>query len=77
MKETKSLEDFRKIGSRREWTEWLENYHKNKPESKLEGDFFMDRFSIYDFARSEIPSFKSLVAFEEFEEYFVLKDEYC
>lgn len=78
MKEVTSLEAFRKIESRKEWTKWLADYAE-KHETKLDGDFFMDRYSVYDFARSTdaYANLKQLIAFEEYEEYYVLKDEYC
>jgi hypothetical protein len=39
----------------------------------------MDRYSFYDFNRTEEEqaSIRQLIAFEEYEEYFVLKEEYC
>lgn len=78
MKEVTSLEAFRKIEGREEWKKWLADYAE-KHKAKLDGNFFMDRYSVYDFNRTEeeYASIRQLIAFEEFEEYFVLKDEYC
>ena len=78
MKLAESLEAFRKVDSRKEWTEWLEDYHCTHT-CRIEGNFFMDRYSFYDFNRTEEEqaSLKQLIAFEEYEEYYVLKDEYC
>ena len=78
MKEVTSLEAFRKVGDRGAWEQWILEY-KKKHEAKLDGNFFMDRYSVYDFARTtdEYANLKQLIAFEEYEEYYVLKDEYC
>ena len=78
MKEVDSLDAFRKVGSRGEWKKWITDYAE-KHKSKLDINFFMDRYSVYDFARTtdDYANLKQLVAFEEYEEYYVLKDEYC
>ena len=78
MKLAESLEAFKKVSSREEWKKWLENYH-NTHICHIGGNFFMDRFSYYDFNRSEEnqASIRQLIAFEEYEEYYVLKEEYC
>lgn len=79
MKLAESLEAFRKVNSEEEWEKWLENYHDTHHNCRIEGNFFMDRFSCYDFNRSreKHASLRQLVAFEEYGEYYVLKDEYC
>lgn len=77
MKKVTSLDAFRKIGSREEWKRWILEY-KNKYKADLEGNFFMDRYSIYDFARSpevQHAGLEKLIAFGEYEEYYVLKYE--
>ena len=78
MKLAESLDAFKKVDSREEWKKWLENYY-NTHNCRIEGDFFMDRFSYYDFNRTEEgqASIRQLIAFEEYEEYYVLKEEYC
>jgi hypothetical protein len=78
MKLAENLEAFRKVDSRVEWGKWLENYHDTH-NCRIEGDFFMDRYSYYDFNRTEeeYASLRQLIAFEEYGEYYVLKDEYC
>ncbi len=78
MKLAESLEAFKKVNNREEWKKWLENYYHTH-DSRIEGNFFMDRFSYYDFNRTEEEqaSIKQLIAFEEFEDYYVLKEEYC
>lgn len=78
MKLAESLEAFKKVNNREEWAKWLENYH-NTHNCRIEGNFFMDRYSFYDFNRSkeEQASIRQLIAFEEYEEYYVLKEEYC
>ena len=77
MKLAENLEAFRKVNSKEEWKKWLENYHDTH-NCCIEGDFFMDRFSYYDFKRTEeeYASIRQLIAFEEYEEFYVLKDEY-
>ena len=78
MKEVTSLEAFRKVEDREALEKWVLEYKKNY-KAKLNGDFFMDRYSVYDFARSsELQAgLSQLIAFEEYEEYYVLKNEYC
>ena len=78
MKEVTSLEAFRKVRDREAWEQWILEY-KKKHKAKLDGNFFMDRYSVYDFARStdEYAGLKQLIAFEEYEDYYVLKEEYC
>jgi hypothetical protein len=78
MKLAESLEAFKKVNSRKEWEKWLENYHHTHI-CRIEGNFFMDRFSYYDFNRYEDKqaSLEQLIAFEEYDEFYVLKDEYC
>ena len=78
MKLAESLEAFKRVDSREEWNKWLENYYYAHI-SRIEGDFFMDRYSYYDFNRTEEKqaSIKQLIAFEEYDEFYVLKDEYC
>jgi hypothetical protein len=78
MKLAENLEAFKKVDSREEWEKWLRNY-RDTHSCCLDGNFFMDRFSLYDFNRTEekYASIKQLIAFEEFGEYFVLKEEYC
>ena len=78
MKEVTSLEAFRKVEDRELWKKWIYEYAE-KHKAKLEGNFFMDRYSVYDFARSSAyhAGLEQLIAFEEYEEYYVLKDEYC
>lgn len=78
MKLAENLDAFKKVGGREEWYRWLENYHDTHT-SRIEGNFFMDRYSYYDFNRCEDSqaSLKQLIAFEEYEEYYVLKEEYC
>lgn len=78
MKEVTSLEAFRKIEDRTAWRKWITDYAE-KHKAKLDVNFFMDRYSVYDFARSTdyYANLKMLIAFEEYEEYYVLKDEYC
>lgn len=78
MKEVTSLGAFRKIEGREEWKKWLADYAE-KHKARLDGNFFMDRYSVYDFARSPeaYAGLQQLIAFEEYEEYYVLKEEYC
>ena len=78
MKEVTSLDAFRKVENREAWEKWILEYKKNHG-AKLDGNFFMDRYSVYDFTRSleAHASLKQLIAFEEYEEYYVLKNEYC
>lgn len=78
MKSAENMKAFRKVDSRAEWGKWIENYHDTH-NCRIDGNFFMDRYSYYDFNRTEEKqaSLRSLIAFEEYEEYFVLKDEYC
>lgn len=78
MKLAESLEAFRKVNSRKEWEKWIENYCESHGRT-VSGNFYMDRYSYYDFKRynSQYACLEQLVAFEEYEEYFVLKDEYC
>lgn len=78
MKLAESLEAFKKVNSREEWIAWLQNY-RNTHNCYIEGNFFMDRYSYYDFNRYEDSQalIKQLIAFEEYEEYYVLKEEYC
>lgn len=78
MKLAENLEAFKKVDSREEWKNWLENYHDTH-NCRIEGNFFMDRFSYYDFNRTEEEqaSLKQLIAFEEYNEFYVLKEEYC
>lgn len=78
MKLADSLEAFRKVDSREEWEMWLRYYHDTH-DCHISGNFFMDRYSYYDFNRTEeeYASIKQLIAFEEYGEYYVLKDEYC
>ena len=78
MKEVTSLEAFRKVEDRETWEKWILEYKKTH-KAKLDGNFFMDRYSVYDFARStdDYANLKMLIAFEEYEDYYVLKDEYC
>lgn len=78
MKLAESLDAFKKVSSREEWTRWLKKYHDTH-NSRIEGNFFMDRYSYYDFNRTkeEQASIKQLIAFEEYGEFFVLKEEYC
>ncbi len=79
MKEVTSLDAFRKVGSNEEWKRWLIEYN-SKHKAKLDRNFFMDRYSVYDFARSpevQHAGLEKLIAYEEYGEYYVLKDEYC
>lgn len=78
MKLAESLEAFRKVDSREEWEKWLENY-RDTHNCYISGNFFMDRYSFYDFKRSRAKhaSLKQLIAFEEYGEFYVLKEEYC
>ncbi len=78
MQEVKSLDAFKKVSNREEWKKWLENYHDTH-NCRIEGNFYMDRYSYYDLNRTkeEYASIRLLIAFEEYEEYFVLKEEYC
>lgn len=78
MKLAKSLDAFKKVGNREEWCKWLENYLRNHV-CYISGNFFMDRYSYYDFNRTkeEHVSIRQLIAFEEYGEYYVLKEEYC
>lgn len=73
-----NLDAFKKVRDREEWKKWLVNYHDTH-NCRIEGSFFMDRYSYYDFNRTkeEHASIRQLIAFEEYEEYFVLKEEYC
>jgi hypothetical protein len=78
MKLAESLDAFEKVSNKEEWEKWLENYHDTH-NCCISGNFFMDRYSYYDFNRSEekYASIKQLIAFVEYDEYYVLKDEYC
>ena len=78
MKLAESLDAFKKVSGREEWKKWLENYHGTH-NCRIEGNFFMDRYSYYDFNRieEEYASIRQLIAFEEYGEYYVLKEEYC
>lgn len=78
MQEVEGLDAFKKVRDREEWKKWLENYYYTH-NSRIEGNFFMDRYSYYDFNRNREnqASIRQLIAFEEYEEYYVLKDEYC
>lgn len=78
MKEVTSLEAFRKIEDRAEWRKWITDYAE-KHKTTLDGNFFMDRYSVYDFTRTtdDYANLKQLIAFEEYDEYYVLKEEYC
>lgn len=78
MKLAESLEAFRKVDSRERWNMWL-RYYYNTHACCISGNFFMDRYSYYDFKRCEDKqaSIKQLIAFEEYGEFYVLKDEYC
>jgi hypothetical protein len=78
MKLAENLEAFKKVNNIAEWNKWLENYHDTH-NCSISGNFFMDRFSYYDFKRTEEEqaSIRQLIAFEEYGEYYVLKDEYC
>ena len=78
MKLAESLDAFKKVRDREEWKKCLVNYHDTH-NCRIEGNFFMDRYSYYDFNRTEEEqaSIKQLIAFEEYEEYYVLKEEYC
>ena len=78
MKLAENLEAFKKVNSREEWCKWIENYYHTH-DCRIEGDFFMDRYSYYDFNRYEDAqaSIKQLIAFEEYGEFYVLKEEYC
>ena len=79
MREVKEgLSAFKKVRNKEEWDEWLENYHSTH-NCRISGNFFMDRYSYYDFNRTEeeYASIRQLIAFEEYGEYYVLKDEYC
>lgn len=78
MKLAESLDAFKKVSGREEWKKWLENYHDTH-NSRIEGNFFMARYSYYDFNRTEeeYASIRQLIAFEEYGEYYVLKEEYC
>ena len=78
MELAESLEAFKKVDSREEWNKWLENYYHTHI-CRIDGNFFMDRFSYYDFNRTEEEhaSIRQLIAFEEYGEYYVLKEEYC
>ena len=79
MKLAESLEAFKKVENVEEWDKWLGEYHKKHNNVDLHGNFFMDRYSVYDFTRSndEYAGIEQLVAFNEYDEYYVLKDEYC
>lgn len=78
MQEVKGIDDFKKVSNREEWEKWIRNY-RDTHKCRLDGNFFMDRFSLYDFNRTEEEqaSIRQLIAFEEYGEYYVLKDEYC
>lgn len=78
MKLAESLEAFKKVSDIEEWKKWLENYRATH-NCYISGNFFMDRYSYYDFNRSEdkYASIKQLIAFEEYNEFYVLKEEYC
>ena len=78
MKLAESLGAFKKVSGREEWKKWLDNYHDTH-NCRIEGNFFMDRYSFYDFNRTEeeYASIRQLIAFEEYGEYYVLKEEYC
>ena len=78
MKLAESLKAFKKVRGREEWEKWLRNY-RDTHNCRIEGNFFMDRYSFYDFNRTEEEqaSLKQLIAFEEYGEYYILKEEYC
>jgi len=78
MKLAESLDAFKKVSGREEWKKWLDNYHETH-NCRIEGNFFMDRYSFYDFNRTEeeYASIRQLIAFEEYDELYVLKEEYC
>ena len=78
MQEVKSLDNFKKVSNREEWEKWIHNYCSTHS-CRIDGNFFMDRFSLYDFNRCEDKqaSIKQLIAFEEYYEFYVLKEEYC
>ena len=78
MKLAENLEAFRKVDSREKWETWLRHY-RDTHDCYIGGNFFMNRYSFYDFKRCEDKqaSLKQLIAFEEYEEYYVLKEEYC
>ncbi len=78
MKLAENLNAFKKVSNREEWEKWIRNY-RDTHSCRLDGNFFMDRFSLYDFNRCEDKhaSIKQLIAFEEYGEYYVLKEEYC
>lgn len=78
MKSAENMKAFRKVDSRAEWGKWIENYHDTH-NCRIEINFFMDRLSFYDFNRCEDKqaSIKQIIAFEEYGEYYVLKEEYC
>lgn len=78
MKLAESLEAFTKLNNREEWVNWLENYRATH-NCYISGNFYMDRYSYYDFNRSEEKhaSIRQLIAFEEYNEFYVLKEEYC
>lgn len=78
MKLAESLEAFKKVNNREEWIVWLQHYRVTH-NCYISGNFFMDRYSYYDFNRCEdkYASIKQLIAFEEYGELYVLKEEYC
>lgn len=78
MKLAESVEAFKKVGNIEEWKMWLQHYHDTH-DCCISGNFFMDRYSYYDFKRYEdkYASVKQLIAFEEYGEFYVLKEEYC
>lgn len=51
MKLVESLDAFKKVDSR-EYKMWLVNYNETH-NCRIEGNFFMDRFSFYDFNRTK------------------------
>lgn len=78
MKLAENLNAFKKVSNREEWEKWLQNY-RDTHDSNISSNFFMDRYSYYDFNRcnEEHASIRQLIAFEEYEEYYILKEEYC
>ena len=78
MKLAESLEAFKEVNNREEWEKWLEHY-RSTHNCYISGNFFMDRYSFYDFNRSgeKQASLRQLIAFEEYGKFYVLKDEYC
>ena len=78
MKKVTSLEAFKKVENREAWEKWVLEY-KESNKAKLNGNFFMDRYSVYDFSRfpESHACLQQLIAYEEYGEYYVLKNEYC